>query len=75
LEDDPFLLGWYSSSHNHGSDGGKLPHMKGNQYWRDPFSTSMLMGGRVIVQGLCKTSRDKFARVPPEPNKFKGFTI
>ena len=26
-----------SFSHNHGS--GKLPSMKGNEYWRDPFST------------------------------------
>ena len=23
--------------------------MKGNSYWRDPFSTSMIMGGRVIT--------------------------
>ena len=35
----------YPFSHNHGS--GKWPYLKGNYYWRDPFSTSMSMGGRV----------------------------
>ena len=35
----------YPFSHNHGS--GKLPQMKGNDYWRDLFFTSMIMGGRV----------------------------
>ncbi len=35
----------YSFSHNHGSV--KSPSMKGNYYSRDPFFTSMIMGGRV----------------------------
>ena len=35
----------YPSSHNHGS--GKWMHLKGNYYWREPFFTSMIMGGRV----------------------------
>ena len=38
--DNPF-------SHNHGS--GKVPQMKGTYYWRDPFFTSMIMGGRVFL--------------------------
>ncbi len=39
--------GWEACpfSHHHGS--GKLPQMRGNYYWRDPFFTSMIMGGRV----------------------------
>ena len=37
----------YTVSHNHGSV--KWLHLKGNSYWRDPFFTSMIMGGRVIV--------------------------
>ncbi len=37
----------YSLSHDHGS--GKLSEFKGNYYWRDPFSTSMIMGGRGMV--------------------------
>ena len=36
---------WYSFSHNHGS--GKRLYLKGHYYWRDPFLTSMIMGGRV----------------------------
>ena len=32
-------------SHNHGS--GKWLCLKGNYYWRDPFLTSMIMGGSV----------------------------
>ena len=35
----------YSFSHNHGS--GKWLYLKVNYYWRDPFFTSMIMGGRV----------------------------
>ena len=35
----------YSFSDNHGS--GKWLCSKGNYYWRDPFSTSMIMGGSV----------------------------
>ena len=35
----------YPFSHNHGS--GKWLFLKGNYYWRDPFSTSMTMGERV----------------------------
>ena len=35
----------FSSSHNHGS--GKWLYLKGKYYWRDPFLTSMIMGGRV----------------------------
>ena len=31
----------YSFSHNHGSE--KWLYLKGNYYWRDPFSTSMIM--------------------------------
>ena len=31
----------------HGS--GKRLFLKGNYYWRDPFLTSMFMGGRVLV--------------------------
>jgi len=34
-------------SHNHGS--GNLPQMKGNYCWREPFFTSMIMGGRARV--------------------------
>ena len=37
----------YSLSHNHGS--GKYLYLKGNYYWRDPFLTSMIMGGSVPV--------------------------
>ena len=33
------------ASHNHGS--GKWLYLKGNYYWRDPFFTSMFIGGRV----------------------------
>ena len=33
-------------SHNHGS--GKWLYLKGNCYWRDPFFTSMIMGGKVL---------------------------
>ena len=36
----------YSLSHNHGS--GKYLYLKGNYYWRDPFLTSMIMGGSVV---------------------------
>ena len=36
----------YSFPSNHGS--GKLLYLKGNCYWRDPFLTSMIMGGRVF---------------------------
>ena len=36
----------YSFSHNHGS--GKIPQMKGTYYWREPFSTSMIVGGSPI---------------------------
>ena len=35
----------YSVPHNHGS--GKWLYLKGNYYWRDPFLTSMVMGGSV----------------------------
>ena len=35
----------YSFSHNHGS--GKWLYLKGSYYWRDPFLTSMIMGGSV----------------------------
>ena len=34
----------YPSSHNR---SGKWLFLKGNYYWRDPFSTSMMMGDRV----------------------------
>ncbi len=37
--------GDYPFSHNHGS--GKWLYLKGNDYWRDPFLISMIMGGRV----------------------------
>ncbi len=37
----------YSFSHNHGS--GKWLYLKGNYYWRDPFLTSMIMGGSVNI--------------------------
>ena len=37
----------YSMSHNHGS--GKWWFFKGNYYWRDPFFTSMIMGGIVLL--------------------------
>ena len=40
-----YKLADYSFSHNHGS--GKRLYLKGNYYWRDPFLTSMTMGGRV----------------------------
>lgn len=36
----------YSFSHNHGSK--KRLYMKG-YHWRDPFFTSMTMGGRVFA--------------------------
>ncbi len=36
----------YSFTHNHGS--GKQLYLKGNDYWRDPFLTSIIMGGSVI---------------------------
>ena len=42
--------GVYSFSHNHGS--GKRLYLKGNYYRRDPFFTSMIMGGRVFVWGV-----------------------
>ena len=35
---------FYSQHHNHGS--GKWLYLKGNYYWRDPFFTFMIMGGR-----------------------------
>ena len=35
----------YHFSHNHGS--GKWLYSKGNYYWRDPFLTSMIVGGSV----------------------------
>ena len=39
----------YPSSHNHGS--GEWPNKnRGNQSCKDPFSTSMVMGGRVSPQ-------------------------
>ena len=40
------IIGDYPSSHNHGSE--KWLYLKGNYYWRDPFFTSMFMGGRVV---------------------------
>ena len=39
---------WYPSSHNHGS--GKWPHYRGNWSCRDPFSTSMILGGRIYSE-------------------------
>ncbi len=45
----------YTFSHNHGSV--KWLYLKGNYYWRDPFFTSMITGGRVIVRGDTR-SRD-----------------
>ena len=42
--------------YNHGS--GKWLYLKGNDYWRGPFCTSMIMGGRVIKLfeiGICVT--------------------
>ena len=35
----------YSFSYNHGSE--KWLYLKGNYYWRDPFLTSMIMGGKI----------------------------
>ena len=45
-----------SLSHNHGN--GKLPWFKGNYYWRNPFSTSMIMEGRVCYRSTpcCQSS-------------------
>ena len=37
----------YSFSHNHGSGKWLLYIWKVNYYWRDPFLTSMIMGGSV----------------------------
>jgi len=48
----------YSLSHNHGS--GKYLYPKGNYYWRDPFLTSMIMGGSV-VGGFSPTLLNKYA--------------
>ena len=47
-----------SLSHNHGS--GKYLYPKGNYYWRDPFLTSMIMGGSV-VGGFSPTHLNKYA--------------
>ncbi len=49
VKDLPFL-------HNHGS--GQLPQMKGNYYWRDPFLTSMIMGGRVEIVRIHNKRKD-----------------
>ena len=40
-------IGICTVSHNHGS--GKWLCLKGNCYWRDPFLTSMMMGGSVNI--------------------------
>ena len=42
-----------SFSHNRGS--GKWLYLKGNYYWRYPFSTSMIMGGRVRIGNFLPT--------------------
>ena len=42
-----FVAGILFLSYNHRS--GKWPYLKGNYYWRDPFLTSMIMGGSVIL--------------------------
>ena len=39
-----FFFEIYTFSHIHGSV--KWLHLKGNYYWRDPFFTFMIMGGR-----------------------------
>ena len=60
--------------HNHGS--GKLPWKKGNYYWRDPFLTSMIMGGSVIkyvfecwyFSGCMHMKTSEFERPKPETN-------
>ena len=36
------------SPNNHGS--GKWLYSKGKYYWREPFFTSMIMGGRVVIR-------------------------
>ena len=47
---DVFFLLIYTFSHSHGSV--EWLHLKGNYYWRDPFFTSMTMGGRVLDGGF-----------------------
>ena len=37
--------------------------MKENQYWRDPFSTSMIMGGRVYLVHLFGIRSENFTGV------------
>ncbi len=50
--------------HNHGS--GQWWYLKGNYlYWRDPFFTSMIMGGRVKADGWT-------IEIPHEINSFGG---
>ena len=57
------VVGGNCFSHNHGS--GNWLYLKGNNYWRDPFFTSMTMGGKVCrrvnfasfshVENLCSS--------------------
>ena len=52
------------ASHNHGS--GKWLYLKGNYYWRDPFFTSMFIGGRVetveTTSQVKKTAKSAWAK-------------
>ena len=38
---------WGSLRHTHANGKGLYLKGKGNSYWRDPFFTSMMMGGKV----------------------------
>ena len=40
------IAGTLEVSHN--PESGKWLYLKGSYYWRDPFLTSMIMGGRVV---------------------------
>ncbi len=51
----------YSISHNHGS--GTWLYLKGNYYWRDPFFTSMIMGGSVRFWGENRNKSHQVSKV------------
>ena len=50
----------YSISHNHNHGSGKWWFFKGKYFWRDPFYTSMIVGGRVFQKNVAKKPWSRF---------------
>ncbi len=61
----------YSFPHNHGS--GKWLFLKGNYYWRDPCSSSMIMGGRVTCNRVERIVRKVLINLAQRPEMVKSF--